>query len=95
MTCDRRLFQLIRQVNWSVGSEADRAGKGHVGKVCGLNCDNSSGCLISKSCLLIVNKHREYLGDLEESLNHGFWGDFSVLKPNFEQALVSGYFLGY
>lgn len=46
--CDRRLFQLIRRVNWSVGSEADRAGKGHVRKVCGLNCDNREGSCICK-----------------------------------------------
>lgn len=55
----------------------------------------NEGCLISKSCLLIINKHRGNLGDLEESLCPGFQGDFSVLKPDFEQAFVSEYFLSY
>lgn len=48
MMYDRRLFQLVRQVSWSVGSEADIAGKGGVGKVCGLNCDNKEGFCIRK-----------------------------------------------
>lgn len=48
MLYDRRLFQLVRQVSWSVGSEADIAGKGGVWEVCGLNCDNREGSSISK-----------------------------------------------
>lgn len=38
--------------------------------------------LITELYLLIVKKQREYLGDLEESLCPGFWGDFSVLKSD-------------
>lgn len=48
MMYDRRLFQLVRQVSWSVGSEAALAGKGGAGKVCGLNCDDREGSCISK-----------------------------------------------
>lgn len=33
MMYDRRLFQLVRQVSWSVGSEAALAGKGGVGSL--------------------------------------------------------------
>lgn len=33
MMYDKRLFQLVRQVSWSVGSEAALAGKGGVGSL--------------------------------------------------------------
>lgn len=45
---DKRLFLLMGQVCWSVGSEVDRADKGGVGEVCGLNCDNREGSCICK-----------------------------------------------
>lgn len=44
---------------------------------------------------VIVNKCREYLGDLEESLCHCFWGHFTVLKHSSELALFSEYFFTY
>lgn len=50
MMYGRWLFQLARQVSWSVGSEADPARKGGVREACRLNCGNRAllGCCMSQ-----------------------------------------------